>query len=230
MIRYQNEAFLLWNRANVFLNLKSAPEKITLNWLDGNNYKGREFLINSAIENNLELKEQKLLIEKFKSELAYSKIEQMPDVNVSITHANNSSASNINKNSTGVGVSIVAPLFNRNQEKISSSEAKIKAQEFELDFKTNQLISLISNDINEFEISLKIAKEFPFSNIEKSLSNLAEANNDFKKGVLDFITYIELDSQEYQIIDAVIDTQINLVNSYSNLMIKIGNFTIPHYE
>ena len=51
---------------------------------------------------------------------------------------------------------------------------------------------------------------------------------DFKKGILEFITYIELDTQEYNSIDVALDTQVQLANNYSNLMIKIGNFIIPN--
>jgi outer membrane protein TolC len=229
LIQYRNAAIQLWNRANVFLNLKNEPEKITLDWLDRSDYKGREFFINQAIENNLELKEQKFVLQKFKSELAFSKIEQMPDVNISLTQQQYSSSAQgaNNKDGVGVGLSLSVPLLNRNQEKIASDQSKIKAQEFEVEFRTNQLIHLISNDINEFEISLEIAKKFPTQTIEQSLSHLNQANDDFKRGVLDFITYIELDLQEYEMINTVIDTQVQLANAYANLMTKIGNFTLP---
>lgn len=231
LITYRNEAVQVWNQANVFLNLENAPDKITLTWLDGKNYQGRQFLVDAAVENNFELKEQKLLVKKFKSELAYSKIEQMPDVNLSVTQQNYSaSATGNNGNSTGAGISLSIPLFNRNQEKVASDQSKIKAQEYEVEFRTNQLIKLISNDLNQYEISLDIAKKFPVTTIDKSLKNLSEANGDFKRGVLDFITYIELDSQEYQMIDTVIDTQVQVANSYASLMTKIGNFILPEND
>jgi outer membrane protein TolC len=162
--------------------------------------------------------------------LAFSKIEQMPDVNVSVTREENTSATLNGRDSTGVGLSVSIPLFNRNQEKTVSAHSKINAQKYELEFRTNQLINLISNDINEFEVSLKLTEEFPAASIKKILTNLNQANGDFKRGVLDFITYIELDSQEYQMIDTVIDTQVQVANSYAGLMTKIGNFILPENE
>lgn len=230
LLKYRNLAFQLWNQANIFLNLEEEPDEIKLSWIDNKTYKGRQFLVDAAIENNFDLKEQRLLIKKYKSELAFSKLEQMPDVNVSATREENTSASLNGRDSTGVGISVSIPLFNRNQEKTISSHSKINAQEYELEFRTEQLIRLISNDINEFETSLKLTKEFPSASIKKILINLNQANNDFKKGVLDFITYIELDSQEYQMIDTVIDTQVQVANSYASLMTKIGNFIIPKNE
>jgi hypothetical protein len=232
LIKFRNELYQTWNLANVYLNLESEPTNITLSWLDDKNYQGKNFLINAAIENNLELKEQKILVSKYKSELSFAKIEQMPDVAVSATRQNGGSATGLggasNRDSTGVGLSLSIPLFNRNQEKIASSESKIKAQEHAVEFERNQLVQLISNDVNEYETSLKLAKNFPTTNIKTILSRLSEANSDFKKGVLDFITYIELDSQEYQTMDTILDTQIELAASYANLMKKVGSFTLPN--
>ncbi len=229
LIRFKNELYQTWNAANVYLNLQEQPTSITLEWLDNQNYRGKDFFINTALENNLELKEQKILISKYKSELSFSKVEQMPDVNVTATKQNgaNSSFAGANQDSTGVGVSLSVPLWNRNQEKIASGESKIKSQQESYEFYRNRLIQITSNDISEYETSLKLAKNFPVGEIGKILSRLNEANSDFKKGVLDFITYIELDSQEYQTIDTVLDTQIDLASSYSALMVKIGNFTLP---
>ena len=202
--------------------IRSGKNQIT------ENYRGKKFFVEAALENNLELKEQKILVSKYKSELSFAKVEQMPDVNVSATRENGSASTG--KDSSGVGLSVSIPLFNRNQEKIASSESKIRAQEQEVEFRRNQLVQLISNDISEYETSLKLTKNFPVNNISKIISRLAEANSDFKKGVLDFITYIELDSQEYQTIDTIIDTQVELAASYAALMIKVGNFTLPQND
>ncbi len=225
LIKYRNQLYQTWNRVNVYLNLESAP-KIDLNWLDEKNYQGKNFFLNAALENNLNLQEQKFLINKSKSELSFAKIEKMPDVNISITR-DHVSASSGNKDSSGVGLSVAVPLINRNQEKILGAESKIKAQEMEFEFQKNQLINMLSNDVSEFETALKIAKNFPVSDINKTLARLNKANSEFKKGILDFITYIELDSQEYQTIDTVIDTQVNIASSYADLMVKIGTFILP---
>jgi outer membrane protein TolC len=226
LIKFRNELYQTWNLANVYLNLESEPTNVAFEWLDDSNYKGKNFFINAAVENNLELKEQKILVSKYKSELSFARLEQMPDVNVSATRQ--SAGSGASKDSSGVGLFVSIPLFNRNQEKIASSESKIRAQEQEVEFQRNQLVQLISNDISEYETSLKLAKNFPITNIKTILSRLSEANSDFKKGVLDFITYIELDSQEYQTIDTIIDTQVDLASSYAHLMTKVGSFTLPN--
>jgi outer membrane protein TolC len=228
LIKFRNELYQTWNLANVYLNLESEPTNVSFEWLDDSNYKGKNFFINAAVENNLELKEQKILVSKYKSELSFAKVEQMPDVNVSATRQ--SAGSGASKDSSGVGLSVSIPLFNRNQEKIASSESKIRAQEQEVEFQRNQLVQLISNDISEYETSLKLAKNFPIVNIKTIVSRLSEANSDFKKGVLDFITYIELDSQEYQTIDTILDTQVELAASYADLMKKVGNFTLPQND
>jgi outer membrane protein TolC len=231
LVKYRNLLYQTWNRANVFLSLENAPDKILLDWIDGINYAGRAYFIDSALENNLNLREQKLLIGKYKSELSFAKIEKMPDVAVAISQQNNSSAQVGSKqNSNAVGLSLSLPILNYNKEKIAAAQAKIKSQEYVFEFQKNQLLSQINNDLNEYEISLEIAKKFPISDIEKIIDRLANANSNFKKGVLDFIVYVELDLQEYQTIDAIIDTQVEIAAAYARLMTRVGNFTIPKNE
>jgi outer membrane protein TolC len=225
LTKYRNQLFQTWNKANVYLNLETKPN-LAISWLDEKSYQGKNFFIEAAISNNLQLKEQKFLLKKYEAELSFAKLEKMPDVNISATQQNGSQSGS-SSNSSGVGISASIPLFNRNQEKILSAQSKIKSQEFELEFVKNQLVNLISSDISQFETSLKIAQNFPISDIAKTLARLNQANNEFKKGNLDFITYIELDSQEYQIIDTILDTQVALATSYADLMLKIGNFILP---
>jgi outer membrane protein TolC len=228
LIFYRNLLYQTWNKANIYLNLESEPN-IKVVWLNDQNYLGKNFLITAALDNNLNLQEQKFLISKSKSELSLAKIEKMPDVNLSVSRQNNSSGSN-SSNSDAVGLSLSVPLINRNQEKILAAKYQIKAQESQFEFQKNQLTNNLNNDISQFEMALKIAKNFPLSDIDKTINRLNVANGEFKKGVLDFITYIELDSQEYQIIDVIINTQVDLASSYANLMTKIGTFILPKNE
>lgn len=228
LVKYRNQLYQTWNLANVYLHLPSQPDGIQVKWLDTQSYKGRKFFVDAAIENNLDLQEQKLLIQKAKSELSYAKIEQMPDVNISASKQNNSSAQNLgNQDSSALGLSLSVPLINLNKEKIAGSSAKIRSQQQALEFRTNQLMSEINNDLNGYETALNLAKMFPTSQINITISRLNRTNEDFKKGLLDFLTYIELDTKEYEVIDAIINTQIELASSYANLMTKVGAFTLP---
>lgn len=228
LIKFNNEIYQTWNAINIYLNLDHQPQNISLQWLSDENYPGKKLLIEAALQNNLSLKEQKMLINKANSELSYSKIEQMPDVNISATRQNGDTASGSSgTKSNGVGLSLSIPLINRNQEKIISAESKIKSEKAALEFLESRLVNLLSNDINQYETALKLSEKFPISEIDKIVNRLLIANADFKKGVLDFITYIELEFQEYQMVEIVIDNQIDLANSYSLLMTKVGSFDLP---
>jgi hypothetical protein len=79
-------------------------------------------------------------------------------------------------------------------------------------------------------INQVLGREQISQEIKKILDNFDDncKKLDFKKGILEFITYIELDTQEYNSIDVALDAQVQLANNYSNLMIKIGNFIIPN--
>ncbi len=180
------------------------------------------------MENNLELKEQKQLVEKYKAEVSFAKVEQMPDVGISINTF--SGAKNGGQGSYGIGATVSVPLINTNKYKISGLNAKVTAQEVFYQFRKNQIEKLIASDINEYDALLEISQIFPVSRIDTAITRLASANDDFKKGILDFITYIEFDMQEYEVINSVIDTQVGVATTYANLMVKSGSFVMPKYE
>ena len=227
LIILNNQLKQNFNNLNVFLNLPEQP-KITLKWLDKNQLEPKQNLVQRAFENNLNLKGQKFNIEKYRSELAYAKIEQMPNVNIHGQMQDSSSASgSSNQSSNGIGLSLSVPIINQNKEKIFSVESKIKAQNKLYEFEKNQLEKIIENDILQYQTQLKNSQIFAINLVPKIISRLNNANVEFKKGILDFITYIELDMQEYQTLDAIFEAQYLLAESFSDLMVKIGDFSIP---
>lgn len=227
LIILNNQLKQNFNNLNVFLNLPEQP-KIILKWLDKNQLEPKQNLIQKAFENNLNLKGQKFNIEKYRSELAYAKIEQMPNVNIHGQMQNSSSSSNSSSQaSNGVGLSLSVPIINQNKEKIFSVESKIKAQNKLYEFEKSQLEKIIENDILQYQTQLKNSQIFAIYLVPKIISRLNNANVEFKKGILDFITYIELDMQEYQTLDAIFEAQYLLAESLSDLMVKIGDFSIP---
>lgn len=224
LLIFQNDLVQIWNAVNVFLNLDLEPTNIKFNWLSEKNYLGKKFYQDTALQKNLDLIKQKNLINKSKYALEYAKIEQMPDVKISGFNETNQGNSSTNK---GIGIALSVPIINRNQEKISGANAHLKSTETSLNFQQNQLEKNINNNINHYETLLQISNNFTVNSLDEIVKRLEIANNDFKKGLLDFITYIELDSQEYQIIDATIVNQLDLAKSYSDLMLKIGIFLEP---
>ncbi len=225
LLKLQYKQTQIWNSLNIYLGFEDRVN-ISTPWLNSSAFPKVEALLQNALDSNLTLKEQKILLEKYRLQLQYNRIEKMPDFSLSLsTNKSNFNGSNATANTVGVSLSI--PLFNRNQQKILGSYSQIKAQEHQIEFSKNILINELASEINLFQTNLKIADEFSFKIINQSIARLNQANLDFKKGILEFITYIELDSQEYNTIDVALETQLQLANSYSNLMVKVGNFTIP---
>jgi len=216
----------LWNNLNIYLGF---IDKVNFNtpWLNNKSFPKPETLLQEAIQKNLNLQENKNLLKKYQAQLQYNRLEKMPDFSISLSNSrSNHNGSNVTSNSVGLSISI--PIINRNQEKILASYSQIKAQEYQIEFNQNLLINELATEINHFQTNLKIADDFSFKIIDQAIARLNQANLDFKKGILEFITYIELDTQEYNSIDVALDAQVQLANNYSNLMIKIGNFIIPN--
>lgn len=220
LIDLENLAFQTWNEMNTFLMMEDLPN-IDIKWLAHGTRINVKNIIEQSIKHNLALKEQGQLIEKLKAELAFAKVENMPDFSVSI---------NSSSNGAGGGIGVSLPIFNRNQKKISAIQKKITAQERLYIFEKTKLVNQVKNTVNSYEALHKISALFPTLLIKQILNELAVADLDFKKNILDFIVYIELDSREYEVIEATINTQVDIAQTYANLMLQSGNFTHPIYE
>ena len=173
LIILNNQLKQNFNNLNVFLNLQEQP-KITLKWLDKNQLEPKQNLVQKAFENNLNLKGQKFNIEKYRSELAYAKIEQMPNVNI-YGQIQDSSGSSSNQASNGIGLSLSVPIINQNKEKIFSAESKIKAQNKLYEFEKNQLEKIIENDILQYQAQLKNSQIFAINLVPKIIARLNSA-------------------------------------------------------
>jgi hypothetical protein len=113
--------YQFWYRPELPLNIKNNIEILKkqnpeFNYVLFNDEMCRIFIKNN-FDKNVLYAYDKLKPGKYKSELSFAKVEQMPDVNVSATRQNGSNTSN--KDSNGVGLSVSIPLLNRNQEKIA---------------------------------------------------------------------------------------------------------------
>lgn len=229
LIKMESSLYQIWNKMNIFLQLEEVPD-IEIKFYAKKPFNQVDF-IDKSIDQNLFLRQQKQAIEKYRAEISFAKIEQMPDLNISVT---NSSSSSSNQGASGgsnkIGFSVPLPLINRNQQKIYALESRVKGLQANYKFEETQLINLARNAINEYNALLEIEKKFPMHKIDNIIARLNSANSDFQKGILDFITYVEFDAQEYNIIEASIDTQIAIAEIYSKLMVQSGNFTIPQYE
>lgn len=232
LIKMQSSLYQIWNKMNIFLQLEEVPDvEIKFYAKKPFNQINQVEFIDKSIDQNLLLKQQKQAIEKYKAEISFAKIEQMPDLNISVTNSSLlSSGQGASAGSNKIGFSVPLPLINRNQQKIYALESRIKGLQANYKFEETQLINLVKNAINEYNALLEIEKKFPMNKIDNIIARLNSANSDFQKGILDFITYVEFDAQEYNIIEASIDTQIAIAEIYSKLMVQSGNFIIPQYE
>ena len=217
LIMLQSDLFNIWQQINNFVDLPQdavvkmewPKDKINFNF-DG--------ISNLAIENNFTLKLQKQKLDKINKEIAFAKIENMPDLTASVKD----SAGNIS-----YGMSINLPIVNRNQSRILGLEKQFKAQDQLYQFEKNRIFNQIKTNLYQYHNLQRTNKILPVSMLNNIVSRLSLADQDFKKGTLDFITYVELDSREYEVVDAIIDNQIALMDNYGKISISLGEFNLP---
>ena len=149
LLKLQYKQTQLWNSLNVYLGF-SKRVLIETPWLNNASFPSVDELLKEALNSNLNLQEQKILLEKYNAQLQYNHLEKMPDISLSISN-NKSNYNGSNSNSNSVGVSIAIPIFNRNQQKILGTYSQIKAQGNQIEFTKNMLINELASDINFFQ-------------------------------------------------------------------------------
>lgn len=217
LIMLQSDLFNIWQQINNFVDLPQDAV-VKMEWPKDEINFNFDGISNLAIENNFTLKLQKQKLDKINKEIAFAKIENMPDLTASVKD----SAGNIS-----YGMSINLPIVNRNQSRILGLEKQLKAQDQLYQFEKNRIFNQIKTNLYQYHNLQRTNKILPLSMLNNIVSRLSLADQDFKKGTLDFITYVELDSREYEVVDAIIDNQIALMDNYGKISISLGEFNLP---
>jgi hypothetical protein len=124
----------------------------------------------------------------------------------------------------------IAEIFHFNDKQIDSSFKEKSAPKSKTSLNFGEDSALAAQEQNDSAI--KIAKFDRKSHLDDYIAarvkNLSRANDNFKKGILEFITYIELDSKEYKMIHSALENQVALALAYGDLMVGIGEFLLPN--
>jgi len=124
----------------------------------------------------------------------------------------------------------IAEIFHFNDKQIDSSFEEKSAPKSKTSLNFGEDSALPAQE--QTDSAIKIAKFDRKSHLDDYIAarvkNLSRANDNFKKGILEFITYIELDSKEYEMIHSALENQVALALAYGDLMVGIGEFLLPN--
>lgn len=207
-------------RINLYFPAQSKALEIDVPWLAGNPLVDAANWKIQVSQHNLELAAQKTLVDKSRKERTLAKREAWPDLEPSVFYGRESAGDT--ERTAGVGLSLPLPVFNRNQGTIQSFQKKIEAEEKFRDFKEREIASRLGILLTETEAARQTLLKYPLSLAADLEKDFKEAEAEFRKGRMDFLVFVELESELAETYYRALDAQRTLVEKLGALFALSG--------
>lgn len=218
-LHIQTQKENLWNELNSYLHLREEPEIKVAWYKQAPQISFKELFAELAI-NNPDLKKQILRIAQAQDQFNLAKIDTWPGLTVSGIYSN-SSGFNPEK-LYGLGVSIPLPILNTNSSAKAALDFQAQAEAVRLDYINEKVMKDLKAAFLNYEISKKLVLNLPIKKINELEKAIREIDKYFKRGQVDLLTYLEADSQLFESLSAILESQVELVKSISELQLLTG--------
>lgn len=210
----------LWNELNVYLKMSSAPD-IQIFWFKRGPELSQQNLTNELFANNPDLQKQVARINQSKNEIELAKLDSWPGLTISGSYSNGTGYSP--EKIYGLGVSLPIPVFNANTFARSASEIKSNAENERFNYLKEQATKELRVAFLNYELAKKSVVALPVKSIDDLEKTIKETDLGFKRGHVDLLTFLEADSQHFESLSAIFESQLDLVKSISDLQTLTGS-------
>lgn len=195
------------------------PE-IAVPWLSGSQAIAEGEWMAKALANNPDLRSQRLAVKGAELERTMASRDGLPDPSVVASYEEGRAGET--ERNYGLGLSLALPSWNRNRAGIRSSEAKRSAEEHLLAFEEQRLKAELARLLVEYEAARGIVQKYPETLLPEVEGQLTEAEEGFRKGQLDLLTFLELDASASETFGLVLDAQRDLAAKAAELLAVAG--------
>lgn len=189
-------------------------------WLSGaKTIDEREWLAR-ALENNPDLRVQRIAVRGADVEKTLASREGLPDPSLAASYEEGRAAET--EKNFGLGLSLALPSWNSNRAGIKSAQARRLAEERLLGFEEQKLKAEIPRLLVEYEAARQIVQKHPQDMLRELEAQLKETEEGFRKGQVDLLTFLELDSTASETYGRVLDAQRDLAAKIAELLATVG--------
>ena len=224
LLRIKAEREILWSRLNTFLNMDGKVD-IWFNVPAAPPALNRETLEKTAEERNTSLAAIAAGVRKKKLERDLAGKEAYPDFGLTAFYSGETAGER--ERIIGGGVTFSLPVFNRNSGTVKGLGNEIESEKLRLAFEKRALRERVGAAHREFVIAAEAAAKLPDEHLARMHAQQKEADDAFGKGLLDFVTYLELESDIYDKHQAVFDSRLEYVEKLTQLLWLTGELKNP---
>ena len=218
-LHLQAEEAALWNNLNLYLKLADRPE-ISIVWYDKGLSLELPKLLEKADVSNLEVKKQRFKEVAAESALSLSRLEAWPDFTISASYSNGTGASH--EKIYALGLSLPLPIFNFNGSAIDSAKFIHSAEIERVRFTDEKLAVEIKSAFSKYETEKESVKALSMQKLPSLEKDMSKIDQNFRRGQVDLLTYLEADSQHAESVSALYEAQVDFVKSFLDLQILTG--------
>ena len=209
----------LWLKLNQLLNL---PDKRSLKsyWVDQTIQLQKSTYAQKALSYNHDIELAGFEVEKSKHEYAYEKNQKLPDL--ALTGGLSKGKNNNPEDNFTVGLNMQIPLFNMNINKARASSSALHAAQTRRDFIVQEVQREFESTFLNYELSRQQIQDFPLISLIKLENNMSKLTENFKKGQIDLMTFVEADVTHDNLIDETLHIQMNYIHALSQMSFLVG--------
>jgi outer membrane protein TolC len=153
-------------------------------------------------------------------ERSLAKKEGLPDPSLLASYEK--SETDVTETNYGLGLGLAFPSWNRNRSGTKSAEQKQVAEERLLAFEEQKLRAELAKTLVEYEAARLTLQKYPQSLLSDLEKQIQEAEQGFRKGQLDLLTFLELDSSASEAFNHVLDAQRDFAAKIAEILVLTG--------
>lgn len=185
-------------------------------WLSGGRSLDTREWLERALVNNPELRVRRLAARGAGMEEVLASREGLPDTALVASYERGQA--DIVGTGYGLGVSLSFPSWNRNRSGVRSAQQKKLAEERRLGVEERRLKADLTRALIEYEAARLAVLQYPREVIRELESQLAEADEGFRKGQVDLLTFLEADASASEAFARALDAQVRLASKAAALL------------
>jgi hypothetical protein len=209
----------LWLQLNVLLQLQE-PQQLQTFWVNQALEIPKNDYYQKMLQSNHDLELSKFEIEKSQSESSFEKNQRLPDL--SLTGGLSKGQKGNPEDNYTIGVQVAVPLFNMNHNKVRASRLSLEQAQTKKELVTQQLARDFEAIYSQYSLSKEQIQKFPLKKLSEMEATMLRMTEQFKRGQIDLMTFVEADLSHDMLIDETLNIQMNYIHALSQLSVLVG--------
>ncbi|MBN2079980.1 MAG: TolC family protein [Spirochaetes bacterium] len=218
----RNHVYILYNRLNLYTGLGYGKlPTIDVPWYVNPPVFDFPALRASLEQSNPGILKRSSAARRAKEEVRLARKERAPDFDIGVYY-NEESLGSSRERSVGAGITIPLPLSGRTGSAIREKESAARVEMTLLEQSRLEALSRLETLHARYTTATDMIRAFPLARLDSIERSMRYADYEFRRGLIDLATYLEMDSSMHEYIESVYQAQIDMASVHAELVFLSG--------